>query len=83
MSENLHKLGSDGLSFRIFNALRGRAFFPDRQREAQPAPKHHAARLRLIRALTHYQRAEPARHVGIHCGEPVRSIGPCLSILRG
>jgi hypothetical protein len=28
------KLGSDGLSFRIFNALRGRAFFPDRQREA-------------------------------------------------
>jgi hypothetical protein len=69
MSENLHKLGSDGLSFRIFNALRGRAFFPDRQREAQPAPKHHAARLRLIRALTHYQRAEPARHVGIHCGD--------------
>jgi hypothetical protein len=32
------KLGNDGLSFRIFNALRGRAFFPDRQREAQLLP---------------------------------------------
>lgn len=34
-------------------------------------------------ALTHHQRAEPARHVGIHYGDAVRSIGPCLSILRG
>src|SRR5258706_13992967 len=32
------KLGRDGLSFGIFNALRGRAFFPDRQREAQLLP---------------------------------------------
>jgi hypothetical protein len=32
------KLGSDGLPFRVFNALRGRAFFPDRQREAQLLP---------------------------------------------
>jgi hypothetical protein len=32
------KVGSDGLSFRIFNALRGRAFFPDGQREAQLLP---------------------------------------------
>ena len=33
------------------------------------APKHHAARLRLTRAPTHYQRAAPARLVGIHCGD--------------
>jgi hypothetical protein len=32
------KLGRDGLSFGTFNALRGRAFFTDRQREVQLLP---------------------------------------------